>query len=167
MDDLEKQIKKLITPRSSETLASHWVEYFPSITPAGEKPSMSVEDVIGFEEIAVQLKEEYVTSTAKNSTLRGKAITQLAAAKGIRTIVFWEGLFLLHKASHVVSCSEIGVKRGIKTWSLCDAYQGALFGAKAICYLLGVAFPEHGSKTVMLDVWPDDPNKFQKNKASI
>src|SRR2546421_4690584 len=143
MDIIENQIKRLLTARSSETLATNWVGHFPSIDPAGEKPSTSVEDVNGFEAIAIQLREqatEHAEEHAKEQARKPKKeryipppITELVVVEGIRSIVFWEGVFLLHKASHVVGCAEIGVKRGVKTWSLCDAYQGALFGAKAIC----------------------------------
>jgi hypothetical protein len=167
MDELERQIKKLIAPRSSQTLASSWVGHIPSITPAGEKPTMKVEDVVGFGEIAIQLKEQYVEDVDRDLNLKGKPTTQFALVKGVRSFVFWEGLYLLHKASHVMSCAEVGVKRGVKTWSLCEAYQSALFGAKAICHLLGIAFPEHDSKTVMVDVWPDDPNKQKKSKTPV
>lgn len=167
MDNIEKQIKKLISPRSSETLASNWIGHFPSITPAGEKPNISLEEVVDFDRIAAQLKEQHKKEVDKDSKNKSKEITQLTTARGIRSIVFWEGLFLLHKASHVVSCSEIEIKRGIKTWSLCGAYQGALFGAKAICHLMGVAFPEYDSKTVMIDVWPENPHKPAKAKTPI
>jgi hypothetical protein len=178
MDTIESQIKRLLTGRSSETLATSWTRHFPSISPTGEKPNMKVEAVAGFDAIAIQLREkatehakEFYKEQSEKPNKREKyvppPITELTVVKGIRSIVFWEGVFLLHKALHVVSCAELGAKRGIKTWSLCEAYQGALFGAKAICHLLGVAFPEHDGKTIMLDVWPDDPTKKSKTSISI
>ena len=166
MDNLERQIKRLITARSSETLATNWIPHFPSINPAGERPNISIEEIDDFNTIAVQLREQYKKEVARSVKNRANEITLLTTARGIRRIVFWEGVFLLHKASHVVSCSQVEIKRGVKTWSLSSAYQGALFGAKAICHLLGVAFPEHESKTVMLDVWPEYP-KPAKAKGAI
>ena len=76
--------------------------------------------------------------------------------------MFREAIFLLHKASHVIGHAEVSVRSGAKTWSLSDAYQGALFGARSIVYLLGVGLPEYKSKLVITDVWP----KIEEQKES-
>jgi hypothetical protein len=78
---------------------------------------------------------------------------------GLRETIFREAIFLLHKASHAIGCAEVAARAGAQTWSLCGAYQGSLFGAKAIAYLLGVGLPEYRSKLVMTDAWPRRQNE--------
>src|SRR5438045_8161508 len=47
--------------------------------------------------------------------------------------MFNEGVFLLHKARHILGAAEMHANDGISTWSLSSAYQGAFFAGKSVC----------------------------------
>ena len=66
-----------------------------------------------------------------------------------------EGTYLLHKACHIIGAGGLHAGEGLCTWSISSFDQGGLFGAKAILYLLGIGFPEFKSKTLLVDIWPE------------
>jgi hypothetical protein len=72
----------------------------------------------------------------------------------LRETVLLEAIFLAHKAAHVLGTAQMNVYLGIRTWSLCDAYQSALFAAKSLSSICGVAIAEVASRTLLIDLFP-------------
>jgi hypothetical protein len=68
--------------------------------------------------------------------------------------LFQEGLRLAHKALHVLGCAETHADRGLRSWSLCSAYQASLFAGKSLLAFCGLGLAEISSKTLVVDVFP-------------
>lgn len=136
--------------RSWIDVRAMWLEHTAGARTAGAAPISSVEDVIGFGDIAERTRSSRVPETAYIA--------------GIHAAVLEEGLFLLHKAVHVTGAAEIHLERGICTWSLSEAYQGAYFGIRAILHLLGVALADYKGKTVIVDLWSEQ-TRLKAKKA--
>jgi hypothetical protein len=137
---LQNQINRMFPARNWPDIAGNWLTYFPAITPPGSKPSSAVGEFIGFEQVALSLNQS-------NRQVRRDV-------DGFREIIFHEAMYLLHKSSHVIGCSETDANIGAHTWSLAQAYQGAFFAAKAISYLLGGFIAEHDRDGILVDLWP-------------
>lgn len=149
----ERTIQKSVRERRWSELSGQWINFLPSIEPPGAKP----EEVLS----------DYIESSNIIDGINDKTPTILIPAPGLRQYVFREGIFLFHKASHVISSAEKGIKRGQHTWSLSEAYHGALFCAKSIIYLLGVALPEYKNQTYLIDIWPKEELSAKKGKIDI
>jgi len=130
-----------------------WAGYIPSIFPTGSAPSTLIEDYYQFEEAAQK------ASKARSGVHRQEI-------KGMRQLVLAEAVYFLHKSSHVIGASESHARNGIQTWSLSGAYHGAMFGAKAIMYLLGVATPNFEGKGILVDVWPELPKLSSRERKA-
>src|SRR5205814_1104943 len=86
----------------------------------------------------------------------------------LRRAIFWEGIYLLHKATHIVGAGGIHVSEGLCSWSISSFYQASLFGIKGIIHLLGVALPDVDSGTVIVDLWPDEsPQQAKSRKKGL
>lgn len=139
---LENQLIRFFPDRRLADISGQWLTYINTISPPGSKPSTPLGDFISFD-LAVQ-----------NLSLRARHTRTVVP--GLREIVFHEAIYFLHKASHVIGCSEIHANAGAHTWSLSQAYQGSYFAAKAICYLLGGLLAENDRKSgIVIDIWPD------------
>jgi hypothetical protein len=73
---------------------------------------------------------------------------------GIAEPFFREALRLAHKGFHVLGCAEKGADGGMRSWSLCTAYQGGFFASKAILALCGIGTIEVNGKTLLFDIFP-------------
>jgi hypothetical protein len=73
----------------------------------------------------------------------------------LRHAILREGIFLLHKAAHVLGAAECQAYQGAPTWSLSTGYQAAFFCMESILRLLGIAIIEVNNKTFTVDVWPE------------
>jgi hypothetical protein len=149
--------------RRWEHIRTKWLNHIPYFDTAGERPSGTVAQVFGFDEIATRLaalaKAEYAkanTSRQQTGILPPLPLTTFEEElAGIREAVFGESLFLLHKSRHVLGTTELQARQGFRTWALANAYQGAFFAAKGTLGLLGVSLPEHNSKAVAVDLFPN------------
>jgi hypothetical protein len=74
---------------------------------------------------------------------------------GVREALLREGVFLLHKAAHVVGCGQLTANIGMPSWSLSTAYQGAYFAKQGILALLGITIAEVENRLTLIDVWPE------------
>lgn len=147
-DEFKHKFKGFALKRSWRDVSKHWVEYIPEINPAGSGPEFPLNEFIGFTTIASELSYDQSVS---------------AEVPGMRELIFREGLFLYYKAMCVLRSAEKDAQMGSLTWSLSTAYQASLFAAKSILYLMGIAFAEHNSKTVLIDIWPSEGT--HKNKS--
>jgi len=151
---IEKSLER-IRERRWTKLSQQWMPHIPSINPAGSAPRDPLNTFYGFEQAA---KHAIVSSPYREEVA------------GVRQLVLWEGIYLLHKAAHVVGAAEQHAKSGMQTWSLSGGYHGALFAAKAILHMLGVALPEYRvpgknqNKSVLVDLWPEMPKLSSKQK---
>ncbi|HKR02421.1 MAG TPA: hypothetical protein VJT09_17220 [Pyrinomonadaceae bacterium] len=136
-------------------ISARWLNYLPSITPPGSAPNEGISEYIGFTTVASAISD-YDKPVRKE-------------VPRLREYVFREAVYLLHKAFHVTGCAENQAAQGYITWSLADAYQASLFGAKAILYFCGIALAEYNNKAVLIDVFPkeEDINKRRKQKLKL
>lgn len=148
MDNFKRAIKKHIPERSWNNLREKWLDNLPIIESPGSAPEHDLSDFY--------LLEEELESRRKNGLYPGSSfITLKKELKGLRPLIFREGLFLLHKASHVLGVAELQVRKGILTWSLSNAYQGGIFAARAIIRFLGVATVSIENKSWIIDIYPE------------
>lgn len=157
MDDaaFQRLIKKQILECRWSDISERWLNFIPVIDPPGSPPDVGLSEVVDFNTLAATIKDY-------DSPIK-------AEIAGLREYVFREAVYLLHKAFHVTGCAENQARRGYKTWSLAEAYQGSLFGAKAILYFCGIALAEYNNKAVLIDIWPkeEDINKRRKQKLKL
>ncbi len=156
MPDLLDGIINGLRIRRWETLRDKWIPHIPLIKPAGLPPTILLSEVEDFK----TLTKELIVSGAPY-------IRKDMAA--IRMYALWEAVFLLHKASHVLSAAELHIKMGILTWSLSSAYQACFYAAKSLLNLLGVNIGEYNNKSVIVDLWPEPEalEKKHRNKGNI
>ena len=66
--------------------------------------------------------------------------------------MLFDGIYLLNKAVHVLSASQVHIDVGMCSWSLSNAYQSAFFAMKACALLLGMAVAEIDSSVYVIDL---------------
>lgn len=135
---IEQLGHRLIKGRPWEQIAGFWLEALPSIDPPGGPPDTSIRELLELLGI-------------KNEVMSGDAHENV---QGLREALLREAIFLLHKASHVLSCAEVMHIQGRRTWALSDGYHAALFAARAILGLLGIGATDFGGPSVVFNVWP-------------
>lgn len=91
----------------------------------------------------------------KERDLRNRMLPKIGEVSAMREMILRESIFLLHKALHVLGVAEKNVDSGMRTWSLCDGYQAALFSAKALLGLCGVSVAEVDSRSLIIDIFAD------------
>jgi len=134
-----RKLKKL-APRDWNELVEGWQAYLPEIDVKGTPPALSVSDLVQFQ---VELN--------KVETHNLRELTNPIA--GVRESVLHDGIFLLHKAAHVLGSAQVHIREGMCTWSISSAYQAAFFAIKAIMQFLGISIVEYENRTFLLDVW--------------
>ena len=150
MDDhFYRQIKKYITHRAWQHIVDDWLNYLPDLDTAGSAPDIDLDD---FYLLQSAIKKQSSVDSFKDELDKLRAYT------------FHEGLFLLHKATHVVGASEIHAQQGMTTWSISSAYQGTLFGAKAIMHLLGIAITSQDNNNWIIDCYTERQKLTSKEK---
>lgn len=147
-----KVIKQQIIECRWPDVAERWLQYLPKIDPPGSAPTEGLSEFIGFTQVAADI-DNY-------------EIPHKQQVDGLREYLFREGVFLLHKAMHVSGCAENQAKVGYKTWSLPEAYQSALFAAKAILGFAGIGLAEYNSKAVLVDIFPKEEDT-QKRRSKL
>jgi hypothetical protein len=138
---VEKRIDN-IKRRDWVIVREEWLAHIPRIAPPGARPALPLKQVPELSSWAAQ-------AAGKKSIRISDGHTSLRAS------TFWEGTYLLHKACHVIGAAGVHAAEGISTWSLSSFYQGGLFGAKAVLYLMGIGLPEFNGKTTIVDLWPE------------
>ena len=151
----QRLIDKQILECRWTDISVRWLDYLPIINPPGSAPDISVSDYIEFATIAAGISDY-------DKPIRTEV-------PRLREYAFREAVYLLHKAFHVTGCAENQATQGYITWSLADAYQAALFGAKSILYFCGIVLADYGNKGFLLDVFPKetDTHKRRKQKLSL
>lgn len=152
MLSIDEFIRKLdlVKIRSWDVLREKWLPLVFKIEPPGAYPSEKYYEIPDFVIEARNLRSSKNTCTRLNVT-------------GIHGLMLSEGIFYLHKASHVIGAAEISTSKGLQTWSLSTAYQGAIFSAHAILFFLGIAFPIIDDKVYLIDLFPLDKSKSIKS----
>lgn len=140
--EFQRKIKKYVAHRSWQNLLSGWLTSLPELESPGLAPEYGLDDYYPL--------QSFLGSCSSDETF-------LKEVEGLRALIFHEGLFLLHKSSHVIGAAEHHADKGILTWSLSSAYQGALFGAMAIMRFLGVATVVENKNHWLVDLYPEPP----------
>ncbi|MDB6122792.1 MAG: hypothetical protein JWQ71_1785 [Pedosphaera sp.] len=133
-----------VRARDWNNVRDSWFNFIPDIVPSGSAPAEATADIIDTQLLHDELRE-------KNSC----RIVDVEQAIGVRQSILAEAIFLLHKAAHVIGTAERMAVDGHPTWAMMNAYQGSLFAAKGVIYLLGVGLPEFGNETLIVDVMPE------------
>ncbi len=132
--DLSDSLKQ-IERRYWSVIKNDWMRHIPSIHPIGSRPNEGIGEFL----------------EARSASLIFESDVMTNYIEGLRQLVLWEGIYLMHKASHVVGVAETSADSGTQTWSLSNGYQGALFCAKAIQHFLGVASGSFDSHNFIID----------------
>lgn len=140
---------RMILRRDWATLRGQWLTAIPTISPPGSAPPGSLADVLDLR------GPERDVGASPPMPLRKEI-------PGLRPAVLHEGLYLLHKASHVVSAAELHVQTGICSWSLSSAYQGSVFACRAVLAFLGIALATVDGHYVLVDLWPGSPARDRR-----
>lgn len=150
--EFESFIENHVLARRWSYMAGQWLSYLPILGPPGSRPDEPLSEFIGFTQAAPQVE--------------GQQVALFGDVPGLRQMVFREGLYLLHKALHVLGCAETDASAGFLTWSISEAYHSAFFGAKAILHLLGIAFPtyEPMSKSILIDIFSAGSNQANRKR---
>ncbi len=148
-DSVLDEIKR----RDWDKIKHEWLRFIPMIQIPGSHPIENIEELSEFNIIASDI-------------IANGFIPQNEEITSIKLTLFWEATYLLHRASHVLSSTENLISLGIKTWALSNAYQSALFSAKAIINFLGVSFPSYENKPFLIDVWPPPLSSYNRQSHS-
>lgn len=135
-----------------DNIRSNWIRFIPNMKPAGYPPELSISNIEGFQSCASRLSNG-------NGFVREHI-------PGIQSHALLEAIFLLHKASHVLSAAELHIKMGVQTWSLSSAYQASFYSAKSILNFIGINIAEFNKKSIVCDLWPE-PDKLSKTHRNI
>ncbi|HEX5172283.1 MAG TPA: hypothetical protein VFW11_24070 [Cyclobacteriaceae bacterium] len=140
---------KRIDKKNWNQIRSHWLRHLPIIDPIGTPP---VESLSGHPLLA---------SAVLGLTKDGEKKEDL---KNLRSILFHEAIFLLHKSINVLEASGSNFSEGFSTWSLSGGYQSAYFAAKSVLSFMGVTFPRVNGTDIILDGWPYPEELKSKQK---
>lgn len=153
----EQQIQNYIGPRHWEDLVDHWIDHIPFLMEPAKEPEPSISQLI-------ENSHWSIADQAKGLDHGNPIYDQL---EGLRSLVFSEGLFLLHKAVHVLGNAETDLAKGIKTWAISEAYQASLFAIQATANFMGVALGQIQGNYFLIDVWPEKIREHNKEPRNI
>lgn len=136
------------------------ISSIPIISEAGRAPEETIDKMSELENLFKQIRsaEKSAQPNERLNIVFDKPMPIVA-----RQYCFHQGLFLLHKASHILSAAELHCDQGILSWSLSSAYQSAFLGVKSILYLLGLAIVPFENDFYLLDLW----RKIEKEDQNI
>src|ERR1700693_222934 len=121
---------KKLPHRDWDVMRDLWIDHLPDIDFSLQFPGPALWDL-------PELKERLTNPPTD---------TELPYVDGARESVFREAVVLTRKFSY---CRMVGLDaatRGFPTWSVVAEYDACFYGAKAFCYLLGIASLERHSK---------------------
>lgn len=88
----------------------------------------------------------------------------------VRILLLREGLYLVHKAAHVLGAALAHVDGGMASWSNSSGYQSALFGVRGLLSFVGVTVFEWNNQKFLLDAWKggasEAPLRFERLRAT-
>lgn len=145
----EKVVDRVIR-RSWDDLLERWLGNIPRFDVPATPPEYSLEKFVPLQNL--------LSTFTDSHNVYEQEVT------GLREQLFHEALFLLHKAGHVIGAAESHAEQGMLTWSLSEAYQGALFTAQAILRFLGIATCVYNKKTWLIDIYPEQPRLSSKER---
>lgn len=137
----ENRIFKKIDHRTWENIRTEWFAYLPVIDPPGSAPQMEVAHMEGLVEIQKRANQDSRKIYREN-------------VSSIRSDIFREGIFLMHKANNVCCAAIHQIENGILTWSISDAYHASFFALKGLLSLLGISVPQVGRHHLIVDCFP-------------
>lgn len=91
---------------------------------------------------------------------------ELEYITGARESVFREAIVLSRKFTYCRTVSLEAATGGFPTWAIVAAYDACFYGAKAFCYLLGIASLDRNSK-LFLDLFAARPYKSGKIRRQV
>lgn len=132
------QVKDL-PARSWASVREKWMEHIP--------PELEV--------ISDQLKIQHLLEVG-GVDLTDKGVIELVPS--LREAIFSSATFLYSKSQYCIAAAKEMNERGFPTWSSLLMYDASFFGAKSICYLLGIADADR-DKGFYLDAFFDETKK--------
>lgn len=140
--------------RNWSQLRSWWLPYVPRIQPPGSAPGFGVSDLVSVEKVTGALLASR------------QFFHQAADLEEVRTTIFSEAVFALHKAANVAGAAEVEAVSGFCSWSVSSTYQASYFAARSILSFLGIATLRGtaGGKDVLIDVWSEDERLPQRRR---
>jgi hypothetical protein len=131
-----RNLKKL-PHRHWEVIRDLWIDHLPDIDFSAEFPGPVLWNL-------PQVVEQLGRPTPE---------TELPYVVGVRESVFREVVLLARKFTYCRKIALESATRGFPTWSLIAGYDGCFYGAKALCYLLGIVSLARDSD-LYLDLFP-------------
>ncbi|WP_299123003.1 hypothetical protein [uncultured Winogradskyella sp.] len=144
-----EKIAKKIKKRDWNKLREVWIKHIPFIDSSIQKEEEKISELYGFEQLIKQLS--FSNAELLNEGKPVSIVTKGKLNKQIRSLTVKKGLFLLNKASHIISAGELHAHQGLKTWALSSSYQGALLAARSIISLMGISIVDYEGKSYIID----------------
>ena len=141
---------KKLPHRDWERLRDLWIDHLPQIDFSDEFPEPTLWHL---EEVREKLKG-------------AESGTEVPYIEGTRESVFREAVLLTRKFSYCRQMSVGANRHGFPAWSIIAQYDACFFGAKAFCYLLGIASVDRHSK-LYLDMFTPRIHKVGKKKLQV
>ena len=146
---LEHKLDK-VRARKWANIRDAWLAHVPDFNSPGSCPDPGLERLPGLKGIPIPKVDEL--------PIRREDV------EGLRRNALWEAVFLFHKCAHTNLAAQRLGERGMRTWSMFNAYHSAYLGAKGIMELLGVALPNIDGKQVLIDLFPETKPLRKKGK---
>jgi hypothetical protein len=141
---------KKIAHRRWEEIRDLWVDYLPHIDMSVEFPEPTLWQLPSFK------------SMMQPALVEG---ARLEYIDGVRQSVFREVIFLVRKFSYCRMVGFSSTTGGFPTWGIIAAYDACFYGAKALCYLLGIINVSRDSK-FFIDIFTPGTTKVGKNAVT-
>ena len=145
---VQRRILNRIDSCEWEIVRDAWLEYVRDIKPVGSKPHSALNAVDGFREAA----DEAGQLPANECFVR-------VTISGFHRVALHQGIYLLHKAWHVLGAAEAHAAEGLLSWSLSSAYHAAFFAAKANLIFLGYPFVEDSNNQILAKLFPTETRR--------
>lgn len=91
--------------------------------------------------------------------------TDLPYVEGARESVFREAVILTRKFAYSRAAAREAGQSGFSTWSVVSGYDACFYGAKALCYLLGMASLDRDSP-LFIDLFAPRTHKIGKGRKA-
>jgi hypothetical protein len=141
-----RALKKL-QARNWATIRDLWISHLPSIDFDAQYPEPTL----------AQLPPLIYP------TLNASGLAELPYVDGVREAIFREAMLLSRKFIYCTSLLPTLSNTGKNTWTAIAAYEAAFYGAKAFCFLLGIA-PLNRNSKVYVDAFYEREQKQGKRK---
>jgi hypothetical protein len=152
----ERKVKRILA-RDWEQLREAWLDHVPNLSEPGQPPETTISDLPDLDNYLRKIPKDQVEEVFEDIL-------------GLRSGLLHEGIFLLHKAAHVMGSALVHVGQGMCTWSCSSAYQSALFAMRAALNMLGVSViesPSYGH--FLVDGWasPKKPRRGHRGPIIV